>query len=197
LPYKQQAYLTKRQNELRTFGATDEQLKQSFAIHRAAHNTFGNIQINYLDFRGLPLYFTATQQEPEAFDVWQEPFVRVRHSEQYLRTYTDAEKYWQPKYSSSTPYFTALWLFFLNKDTAKFEPNFEHIYITEGEFKAFALCSLGIPTIGISGINNGTIAFNANNQTRREFRADAVKLCQIYNRESRIFTAHCRVYCRV
>ena len=169
---QQQAYLTKRQNELRTFGATDEQLKQAFAIHRAAHNTFGNIQIKYLDFRGLPLYFTATQQEPEAFDVWQEPFVRVRYSEQYLRTYTDAKKYWQPKGSSSTPYFTALWLFFLNKDTAKYEPNFEHIYIVEGEFKAFVLCSLGIPAIGIPGINNGTIAFNANNQTRREFRAD-------------------------
>ena len=170
---QQQAYLTKRQNELRTFGATDEQLKQSFAIDRAAHNTFGNIQIKYLDFRGLPLYFTATQQEPEAFDVWQEPFVRVRHSDKYLRTYTDAEKYWQPKGSSSTPYFTALWLFFLNKDTAKFEPNFEHVFITEGEFKAFALCSLGIPTIGIGGINNGTKAYNAANQTRREFKVRA------------------------
>jgi len=181
---QQQAYLTKRQNELRAFGATDEQLKLSFAIDSAAHNTFGNIQIKYLDFRGKPLYFTATQQEPEAFDVWQEAvyqaanrseqFVRVRHSDKYLRTYKDAEKYWQPKGSSSTPYFTALWLFFLNKDTAKFEPNFEHIYITEGEFKAFALCSLGIPTIGIPGINNGTIAYNAANQTRREFRADVL-----------------------
>jgi len=169
---QEQAYLKKRQSELQRLGASNEQLNQAFKIDRAAHNTFGNIQISYLDFRGLPLYFTATQQEPEAFDVWQEPFVRVRHSEQYLRTYTHAKKYWQPKYSSSTPYFTALWLFFLNKGTAKFEPNFEHIYITEGEFKAFALCSLGIPTIGISGINNGTIAFNANNQTRREFRAD-------------------------
>jgi len=170
---QEQAYLKKRQSELQRLGASNEQLNQAFKIDRAAHNTFGNIQISYLDFRGLPLYFTATQQEPEAFDVWQEPFVRVRHSEQYLRTYTHAKKYWQPKYSSSTPYFTALWLFFLNKDTAKFEPNFEHIYITEGEFKAFALCSLGIPTIGISGINNGTIAYNAANQTRRELRANA------------------------
>ena len=171
---QQQAYLTKRQNELRTFGATDEQLKQSFAIHRAAHNTFGNVQINYLDFRGLPLYFTATQQEPEAFDVWQEPFVRVRHSDKFTQIYADAPKYTQPTGSGSQPYFTALWLFFLNKDTAKYEPNFEHIYITEGEFKAFALCSLGIPAIGISGINNGTIAYNAANQTRREFRADVL-----------------------
>lgn len=180
---EQQAYLTKRQNELRTFGATDEQLNKAFKIHRAAHNMFGdNIQINYLDFRGLPLFFETTQQEPEAFDVWaeavyqtanhSEPFLRIRHSDKTLRLNPKLPKYWQPKYSSSTPYFTALWLFFLNKDTAKYEPNFEHIYITEGEFKAFALCSLGIPAIGIPGINNGTIAFNANNQTRREFRAD-------------------------
>lgn len=158
---EQQAYLTKRQNELRTFGATDEQLKQSFAIHRAAHNTFGNVQINYLDFNGKPLFFETD-----------EPFLRIRHSDKFLRLYSSSPKYTQPKASGSQPYFTALWLFFLNKDTAKFEPNFEHIYITEGEFKAFALCSLGIPAIGISGINNGTIAFNANNQTRREFRAD-------------------------
>jgi predicted ATPase len=158
---QQQAYLTKRQNELRTFGATDEQLKQSFAIHRAAHNTFGNVQINYLDFNGKPLYFATD-----------EPFLRIRHSDTFLRLFSSSPKYTQPKASGSQPYFTALWLFFLNKDTAKFEPNFEHIYITEGEFKAFALCSLGIPAIGISGINNGTIAFNANNQTRREFRAD-------------------------
>lgn len=158
---QQQAYLTKRQNELRTFGATDEQLKQAFAIHRAAHNTFGNVQINYLDFNGKPLYFATD-----------EPFLRIRHSDTFLRLFSSSPKYTQPKASGSQPYFTALWLFFLNKDTAKFEPNFEHIYITEGEFKAFALCSLGIPAIGISGINNGTIAFNANNQTRREFRAD-------------------------
>lgn len=181
---EQQAYLTKRQNELRTFGATDEQLNKAFKIHRAAHNMFGdNIQINYLDFRGLPLFFETTQQEPEAFDVWaeavhqtanhSEPFLRIRYSDKSLRLNAKLPKYWQPKYSSSTPYFTALWLFFLNKDTAKFEPNFEHIYITEGEFKAFALCSLGIPTIGISGINNGTIAYNAANQTRRELRANA------------------------
>lgn len=181
---EQQAYLTKRQNELRTFGATDEQLNKAFKIHRAAHNMFGdNIQINYLDFRGLPLFFETTQREPEAFDVWaeavhqtanhSEPFLRIRYSDKSLRLNAKLPKYWQPKYSSSTPYFTALWLFFLNKDTAKFEPNFEHIYITEGEFKAFALCSLGIPTIGISGINNGTIAYNAANQTRRELRANA------------------------
>ena len=30
---QQQAYLTKRQNELRTFGATDEQLKQSCLLY--------------------------------------------------------------------------------------------------------------------------------------------------------------------
>jgi len=158
---QQQAYLKKRQSELQRLGASNEQLNQAFKIHRAAHNTFGNIQINYLDFKGKPLFFETD-----------EPFLRIRHSDTFLRLYSSSPKYTQPKASGSQPYFTALWLFFLNKDTAKYEPNFEHIYITEGEFKAFALCSLGIPAIGISGINNGTIAFNANNQTRREFRAD-------------------------
>ena len=100
---KKNSYLNSRKNELQSLGATDAQLNQAFTIHRAAHNTSGNVQINYLDSTGQPMYYTPKQQN-ETFDVWgnlvlsdvQLPFCRVRYSPEHITQYKPAGKYTQP-----------------------------------------------------------------------------------------------------
>ena len=176
---KKNSYLNSRKNELQSLGATDAQLNQAFTIHRAAHNTSGNVQINYLDSTGQPVYYKPKQQN-ETFDVWgnlvlsdvQLPFCRVRYSPEHITQYKPAGKYTQPEGSGVKAYFSALWLTFINPDTQTHQSDFSTIYITEGEFKAGAMCAMGLPTIGLSGINSGTTAQNEAGKTRAELRND-------------------------
>jgi len=176
---KQNSYLNSRKNELQSLGATDAQLNQAFTIHRAAHNTSGNVQINYLDSTGQPVYYKPKQQN-ETFDVWgnlvlsdvQLPFCRVRYSPEHIKQHQPKGKYTQPEGSGVKAYFSALWLTFINPDTRTQTSDFSTIYIVEGEFKAGAMCAMGLPTIGLSGINSGVIAKNEAGKTRAELRND-------------------------
>lgn len=179
---KKNSYLNSRKNELQSLGATDAQLNQAFTIHRAAHNTSGNVQINYLDSTGQPMYYTPKQQN-ETFDVWgnlvlsdvQLPFCRVRYSPEHITQYKPAGKYTQPPGSGVKAYFSALWLTFINPDTRTHQSDFSTLYLVEGEFKAGAMCAMGLPTIGLSGINSGTTAQNEAGKTRAELRNDTTE----------------------
>jgi len=171
------SYLQNRKNELKKLGATDAQLTV-FSTHRAAHNTSGNIQIDYLNVDGTPVLYTPKQQT-ETFDVWgnfvdviPKPFCRVRYTPEHIKTNGNTNKYTQPPSSGIHAYFTALFQTYLNPHTRTHQSDFSTIYIVEGEFKAFAMCAMGLPTIGISGINSGVIAKNAAGKTRNDLRTD-------------------------
>ena len=70
------SYLQNRKTELKKLGATDAQLTV-FSTHRAAHNTSGNVQIDYLTVDGKTVLYTPKQQT-ETFDVWGN-FVLFKH----------------------------------------------------------------------------------------------------------------------
>jgi len=172
----QNSYLQNRKNELKKLGATDAQLTV-FSTHRAAHNTSGNVQIDYLTVDGKTVLYTPKQQT-EVFDVWgnfvsfDKPFVRVRYTPEHIERNGNTNKYTQPPSSGIHAYFTALFQTYLNPHTRTHQSDFSTIYIVEGEFKAFAMCAMGLPTIGISGINSGVIAKNAAGKTRNDLRTD-------------------------
>ena len=169
------SYLQNRKSELKRLGATDAQLT-FFRTNRAAHNTSGNIQIDYLNVDGTPVLYTPKQQT-EVFDVWgnfvdviPKPFCRVRYTPEHMEREGKTHKYDQPPGSSVYAYFTALYQVFINPTTRTQTSNFETIYIVEGEFKAKAMCVKGIPTIGIGGINSGAKAYDVNGNTRKDLR---------------------------
>lgn len=172
----QNSYLQNRKNELKKLGATDAQLTV-FSTHRAAHNTSGNIQIDYLTVDGKTVLYTPKQQT-ETFDVWgnfvsfDKPFVRVRYTPEHIKTNGNGNtnKYTQPPGSGVYAYFTALFQTYLNPHTRTHQSDFSTIYVVEGEFKAFAMCLQGLPTIGLGGINSGAIAYDANGNTRNDLR---------------------------
>jgi len=170
------SYLQNRKNELKKLGATDAQLTV-FSTHRAARNTSGNIQIDYLNVDGKTVLYTPKQQT-EVFDVWgnfvsfDKPFVRVRYTPEHIKTNGNTKKYTQPPGSGVYAYFTALFQTYLNPHTRTHQSDFSTIYVVEGEFKAFAMCLQGLPTIGLGGINSGAIAKNAAGKTRNDLRTD-------------------------
>ena len=170
------SYLQNRKSELKRLGATDAQLT-IFRTNRAAHNTSGNIQIDYLTVDGKTVSYTPKQQT-ETFDVrgnflsFTKPFCRVRYTPEHMERYGIKHKYTQPPSSGVHAYFTALFQTYLNPHTRTHQSDFSTIYITEGEFKAFAMCLQGLPTIGLSGINSGVIAKNAAGNTRNDLRTD-------------------------
>ena len=185
------SYLQNRKNELKKLGATDAQLNHAFTIHRAAHNTSGNVQIDYLTVDGTPVLYTPKQQT-ETFDVWgnfvsfAQPFCRVRYTPEHIERYGVKHKYTQPPSSGIHAYFTALFQTYLNPPTRTHQSDFSTIYITEGEFKSFAMCAMGLPTIGISGINSGVIAKNAAGKTRNDLRTEHTE----HTTEHTKFVAH-------
>ena len=171
------SYLQNRKSELKRLGATDAQLT-IFRTNRAAHNTSGNIQIDYLNVDGTPVLYTPKQQT-EVFDVWgnfvdviPKPFCRVRYTPEHIKKNGNTNKYTQPPGSGVHAYFTALFQTYLNPPTRTHQSDFSTIYVVEGEFKAFAMCAMGLPTIGISGINSGVIAKNAAGNTRNDLRTE-------------------------
>lgn len=170
------SYLQNRKNELKKLGATDAQLTV-FSTHRAAHNTSGNVQIDYLTVDGTPVLYTPKQQT-ETFDVWgnfvsfAQPFCRVRYNPEHIERYGNTNKYTQPEGSGVHAYFTALFQTYLNPHTRTHQSDFSTLYLVEGEFKAFSMCVQGLPTIGIGGINSGVIAHDANGNTRKDLHTE-------------------------
>lgn len=71
-------------------------------------------------------------------------------------------KYLQPKGVPTKPYFTALYHYFNNHSASGAVDGYSpydlhkqrYVVIVEGEFKAEALCKIGIPAIGLAGIHN-------------------------------------------
>lgn len=174
------SYLQNRKSELKRLGATDAQLT-FFRTNRAAHNTSGNIQIDYLNVDGTPVLYTPKQQT-EVFDVWgnfvdviPKPFCRVRYTPEHIKKNGNTNKYTQPPGSGVHAYFTALFQTYLNPDTRTHQSDFSTLYIVEGEFKAGAMCAMGLPAIGLSGINSGTTAQNEAGKTRAELRSDTTE----------------------
>lgn len=169
------SYLQSRLQPLSLLGATHHQLAPAFALHHQSKNTSGNIQIKYLTAKGESVTYTHCVTKTDTLGnervlsvVY--PFNRVRFSPQHISQYNPKGKYTQPEGSGTHIYFTALYQVFINPKTKTHSSNFDRIYVVEGEFKAWTMCLAGLPTVAISGISSGTIAYDANGNTRKEVR---------------------------
>ena len=97
----------------------------------------GNIRINYLALDGQPFTYMDGRKEIE--------FARTR----YQNPKDPKHKYDQPKGTETFPFFTPT---ILKKYKAK--ETIKTLVVTEGEFKAYKLSMLGVPCVGIGGIQN-------------------------------------------
>lgn len=67
-------------------------------------------------------------------------------------------------------YLVPLYQSFINPISKRFEANFEHLFIGEGEYKTLAVNLIGLPKIGLGGINSGTVIRNKEGQTKKEWQ---------------------------
>lgn len=133
------------------------------------------------DIESTAFFVHPLRKQPRAYDLlYTDPdgntydFInpKTQTSEIYTRERrlkgwdTDKEgkcrKYLSPYGSSQIPYFTGLYKFF--KDVK----DFDTVYLTEGEFKAYKACQLGVPTIGLTGIWAFAQGIDKEGRTRRE-----------------------------
>jgi len=69
-------------------------------------------------------------------------------------------------------YFTPLYQTQFNPQTKRFEANFKKLLaLGEGEYKTLSVNLLGVPMVGLGGINSGTVIRNEEGLTRKEFKA--------------------------
>lgn len=102
-----------------------------------------NLLISYCDLKGNLLHYKPSGRR------WSEVYCRIRFSEANRFTTDDGKK--SPKYKTSKktpnqPFLNGLFIFDLKPDGT--------LWIVEGEKKAIAGCSIGLPMVGISGIHN-------------------------------------------
>ncbi|MGB0880595.1 MAG: DUF3854 domain-containing protein [Polaribacter sp.] len=126
---------------------------------------YGNIKFAYLNLDGNQYRFGGKEYEWNSIDVpcftaeeraenRSKPYFRKRFKTPFLNN-GKLQKYSTPKGATAQPYFTAFYQCFVNPKSRLFQSaDFSKVVIVEGEFKAWALCLLGVPTIGISGIHN-------------------------------------------
>lgn len=101
-----------------------------------------SVRIKYTDIFGQPYMY-----ENETGDKLS--YATIRVSEPIKREDGSEMKYIKPSGVEERPFLSAIHAYFGDK-----LDRISNIYITEGEFKALKMCELGIPTIGIAGIQS-------------------------------------------
>lgn len=158
----EKSYLEQRLSEL---GITDEENRIKVLKYPDwrffTDDGKGNIRINYLALDGQPFTYMDRGKEIE--------FARTR----FQSPKDPKHKYDQPKGTETFPFFTPTILGkYKKKETIK------TLFVTEGEFKAFKLSMLGVPCVGIGGVQNFKSA------SKDRLHPDLIKLledCQVEN----------------
>lgn len=166
----------------RYFNLTDNEIrnlsndKQTRILDRP--QSIDNIEISFSDAWGDLVrenpYTASTSQHSEDYGEisngkkWSIPVTRLRIHDKNRYIQKDGKlspKYRSPAGSSTHIFFNGIYTYFVKPlieqrlsraaIVAQLMPTFSKIIVTEGEFKAFAACKVGIPCIGITGIHNG------------------------------------------
>lgn len=124
----------------------------------------GDIQINYLTPEGYVEEYENTETNRRGA----KPFFRIR-----LQHPKEGQgKYQQPKGTGTPPFCTPA-ILRAYKEKAKLRT----LYVTEGEFKAFALSNFNVPCLGIGGIQN----YKGKNKEIHPYILDIIQRCQVEN----------------
>lgn len=171
-----QAYAEQYLNQ--RFGEEDFTIKgKDFPRFRAGHTLSDydyqeryGIEIIYTDFRGnLYAYenaYRGKRIKQHLSRVRLAPGLEKVSKDSKGNPKTNSEgkpivaKYLQPRGVETLPYFTSLYHYF--HETHRYNGKYhnkglhkiEYVVLVEGEFKAEALCRMGIPAIGLAGIHN-------------------------------------------
>lgn len=120
----------------------------------------GNININYLSPDGYIEYYDPSKPKF---------FFRTR----YKNPKNSKNKYFQPPKTEVIPFSTPLIV-----ESFSHKRKIKTLYVTEGEFKAFALDNFQIPCFGIGGIHNFK---NKEKDKLHPYIIDFIKACKVEN----------------
>ena len=104
----------------------------------------GDIEINYLTPDGSVEYFNHGRNQTRRFSR-----IRHAHPEQHPDRDGKPSKYHQPPDTETFPFCTPTVIDAYRKAT-----ELKTLFVVEGEFKAFSLHLMGLPAIGIGGVQN-------------------------------------------
>ena len=131
-------------------------------FHFFSEDKDGNITINYLSPEGNVQYYDAGKGKLKQFS-------RTRYKEPD----DPKKKYSQPAGSGIVPFITPLIL-----SAYKTKEQIKTLYVTEGEFKAFAIDNFNLPCIGIGGIHNFK---SKEKDSIHQYITDIICKCQVEN----------------
>lgn len=149
-------------DEINTFRAIGEDGVHSIAGWKFFTETEkGDISINYLSPDGAVEWYNHGNSQTRQFS-------RIRKASP-----GDGPKYVQTKGTESIPFSTPTVI-----KAYKGKEQIKTLYVTEGEFKAFKLSMLGVPCIGIGGIQNYR---NRDKDELHPYIIDIMQRCKVEN----------------
>lgn len=128
----------------------------------------GDISINYLTPDGSVEYFNHGRNQTRRFSR-----IRHAHPEQHPDRYSKPSKYHQPPGTETFPFCTPTVIDAYRKAT-----ELKTLFVVEGEFKAFSLHLMGLPAIGIGGVQNFR---DAKKTKMHPYITDTIERCQVHN----------------
>lgn len=168
------SYLEERLQALNITPAMNEIRTETADGHQATYRYFtddenGNIIIHYFDVRGNIEYYNKGRKLEE--------FTRTRHNPA-----TNPKNKYSQAYGSATHVFCPPGIISKYREANGREeterPKVKNLYITEGEFKAFALDNNGMLCFGLGGINS---FMNGKRTKLNDDITDFIKLCGVEN----------------
>jgi len=128
----------------------------------------GDISINYLTPDGSVEYFNHGRNQTRRFSR-----IRHAHPEQHPDRDGKPSKYHQPPGTETFPFCTPTVIDAYRKAT-----ELKTLFVVEGEFKAFSLHLMGLPAIGIGGVQNFR---DAKKTKMHPYITDTIERCQVHN----------------
>jgi hypothetical protein len=128
----------------------------------------GDIEINYLTPSGAVEYYTHGNSQTRRFSR-----IRYAHPEEHKDSKGKPQKYSQEKGTETFPFCTPAAI-----EAYREGKELKMLFVVEGEFKAFSLSMLRLPTIGIGGVQNFR---DTKKSTIHPYITDIIKRCKVQN----------------
>lgn len=158
-------HITDKEN---TFKAESEEPGRFCDFRFFTETDKGDIEINYLTPSGAVEYYTHGNSQTRRFRR-----IRYAHPEEHKDSKGKPQKYSQEKGTETFPFCTPAAI-----EAYREGKELKMLFVVEGEFKAFSLSMLRLPTIGIGGVQNFR---DAKKSTIHPYITDIIKRCQVQN----------------
>ena len=158
-------HITDKEN---TFKAESEEPGRFCDFRFFTETDKGDIEINYLTPAGAVEYYNHGSSQTRRFSR-----IRYAHPEEHKDSKGKPQKYSQEKGTETFPFCTPAVI-----EAYREGRELKMLFVVEGEFKAFSLSMLRLPTIGIGGVQNFRDAKKSN---IHPYITDIIKRCKVQN----------------